>query len=312
MRGLFAAVLVCAVVPTVTAQTPALTLSAALDEASSSNLELVSLRLRRASEGRVGLEASDPRDALRASELLGEVRRAYVEVSLARTGAAAYDAQAPILLEMSHTGMAPGADGEMRVHDNVKADVFARVAATRVTWQERVRLAEIRLTAALGRPPSTTIPALAALEPGGVPTAAEQTARMRDLRLAAAADDMARSAPNPERMAAARAARDVLEAAVRRRVLEGVTRVTAARERLAIADSTLLPQMESASDAARLAYASGQGTFEAMVSSYHRLLDARMDRAGAAADLDRARVELDIAMGETSERLAQALGVERD
>jgi hypothetical protein len=208
--------------------------------------------------------------------------------------------------------MAPHADGERRLDGKVNADVFARVAAARVTWQERVRLAEVRLNAALGRPPSTTVPALVALERGSVPAAVEQTALMRDRRLAAAADDMARFASNPERLAAARAQRDVLEAAVRRRVLESVTRVTAAQERLAIAESTLLPQMELASDAARLAYASGHGAFEAMVSSYHRLLDARMDRAGAAADLDRARVELDIAMGETSERLAQALGAERD
>jgi outer membrane protein TolC len=299
MRARFASVLL--LVPALAAaQAPALTVTAALDEAVAANPELVALRLSAPLPG-----AAADRDArARAAQVLAEVRRAFVELAVARGGLALYETQAPVLLEMVDAGS--GADGDMRGHDSEQAATFARVAGTRVAWRERLRLAEIRFAASLGRPFAGELPALAPVERTAIPADAEAVALARDPRLAEARA-AAGGAASDQAVLAARARRDAAEVAVRRQVLDRIARLDAARERLAIAESTLVPSMQAAHDTARLGYAAGRAPFRNMVESYHRLLEARFDQFEAGADLDRARVELDIVMGEPTERLAAAL-----
>jgi outer membrane protein TolC len=280
------------------------TLPAALDEAVAANLELVALRHELAAQ-LSNERASEDDTRIRAAQVLAEVRRAYVELAIARAGSALYETQSPILLEMVDAGA--GADGGPSGHDSSQAAAFARVAGTRVTWREQLRLAEIRFAAALGRPLAGDLPLLAPVERTGPPADAEATAIARDLRLAGARAATADPASDPAQMAARRARQDATEAVVRREILDRLARLDAARERLAIAESTLVPSMQAAYETARLGYASGHGPFRDMVESYHRLLEARFDQLAAGADVDRARVELDIVMGETPARLAAAL-----
>jgi outer membrane protein TolC len=288
-------------------QAPALTLDLALDEASSSHPEIVVLRRHRESAEAADTEASNHQFLERGSEVLAEARRAYVELMNARSGLALYEAQAPVLLEMAHAGTGPDRADGMAGHDGSRASVFARVAAALATWRERARLAEIRLNAALGRDLGAVVPTLFAREFSEVPPDAERMALERDPQMAAADAEVARATSNTPQVELARARREVVVVRVRRRVLEALVRVNAARERLLIASTTLLPQMQLAYDSARLSYSSGRGVFGEMVDSYHRLLEARMDHANASAEYDAARVNLEIAMGETPERLAKTL-----
>jgi hypothetical protein len=302
MRALVASLLL--LVPVIAAaQAPALTMAAALDEAVAGNLELVAVRRERAVHPSNG-PAGDHDGRARVAHTLAEVRRAYVELAIARAGSALYETQAPILLEMVDAGT--GSDGERSGHDSSQAATFARVAGTRVAWRERLRLAEVRFAAAIGRPFTSELPPLAPIERTSISADAEATALARDPRLArmqAAAD----ATSDLAQMAALRARRDATEVLVRREFLDRTARFDAARERLAIAESTLVPSMQAAYETARLGYASGHGPFRDMVESYHRLLEARFDQFLAGADVDRARTELDIVIGETPERVTAAL-----
>lgn len=284
MRSFPAAIVLVVFAAAVIGQEP-LTIAAALDEAIASNPELVALR-RDAASDRLPPQ-------VRAAKVLADVRRAYVELSIARNKLELYVGQAPVLKEMANAAALQSRSGGMARHDSSEMIVnIARLAAGRVTAQEDVRVAEFRLNEVLGRRLEAPVEPIAmGEEPPAVANAIE-TALARDAQLA--------------RSPAAR--RDAVTTAVRRRVLEAQARADGARERAAIMTNTVLPQVALGFDTARGAYASHQASFFEMLDAHHRHLETLIEAAAVSADHARAVVALEIAIGETPERLARAAG----
>jgi len=292
MRWVLAATLAVVPVSRAAAQGPTLTLAAATEQAV-----------------RAQAETMQPTGTtpVRVGEVVAEIRRAFTELSVARAGLALYDAQAPILLDMGDSGSGPDPDAEMNRHDPSRAAAMARVATMRVTWRERTQLAEIRLNAALGRPLDTVIQPLAPRTFSDVPADVERTALGRSAILAEAEEQVRQTHEDAARRDAALARRDGLAAGIRRQVREAVVRVNAARERSLVSSKTLVPQMQHAYEAARLAYASARLTLMDVFDSYRLLLEARLQDVDAAGAYDRARVDLEIAIGDAPERLSSML-----
>jgi len=113
---------------------------------------------------------------------------------------------------------------------------------------------------------------------------------------------------DPQLAAASGARRDAVAIDVRRRVLEARARVDGARERALIMTTTVLPQVALGFDSARAAYTANQGGFLDLVDAHHRQLEAGVENAVMSADYERALVAFEIAVGETPERLARAVG----
>jgi outer membrane protein TolC len=287
MRGRLAAIVWLALAAPAFGQGP-LTRAAALDEATSSNHELVALRRETVPDRLAAL--------VRASQVLAEVRRAHAELVIARRTLELHVGQAPMLKEMADAAaIRPGA-GEMARHDPAAMLLdIARLSAARITAQEQVKIAELRLNALLGRRLDASVETLAVPEAATIPEDAVAIALARDPQLAVASE----------------ARRDAVAVEIRRRVLEARVRVDAARERAAIMTTAVLPQVAIAFDSARAAYATNQGGFLEMMDAHHRQLEAGVENAVRSADYERALVALDIAIGETPERLARAVGSDR-
>ena len=287
MRGVFAAIVWLAVATPVVGQEP-LSIAAALDEAISSNPELVALRRESPPDRAASL--------VRAAELLGKVRRAHAELLIARRTLELHVGQAPMLKEMANTAARRPGGGEMARHDpSAMVLDIARLSAARITAQEQVKIAELRLNALLGRRLEAPIETLAVREAPTLPENAVELALARDPRLTAAA--------NPRR--------DAVATETRRRVLEARVRVDAARERAAIITTTVLPQAAIAFEQARAAYATNHAGFLEMMDAHHRQLAAGVESASRSADYERALVAFEIAIGETPECLARAVGADR-
>ena len=286
MRAAFAAIAWLTVAVPALGQGP-LSIDAALDEAVSSNPELVALRRE---------PAPDRLSALvRAAAILSDVRRAHAELVIARRTLELHLGQAPMLKEMANTATIRPAGGEMARHDpSAMLLDIARLSAARITAQEQVKVAELTLNALLGRRLDAAVETLAVREAPALPDNAVDIALARDPSLAGASNGR----------------RDAVAANVRRRVLEARVRVDAARERAAIMTTTVLPQTTIAFDQARAAYAANQGSFLEMMDAHHRQLEAGVEAAARSADYDRALVAFEIAVGETPERLARASGRE--
>jgi outer membrane protein, heavy metal efflux system len=102
--------------------------------------------------------------AIRANEIVNEVKQAYIDLALARETTAIYDRQVPLLREMADAATlryaAGGNAGQQ--HHTVSALVdLTRVEIERVGSDERARAAEVRLNAVLGRPQDQPIGPLA-------------------------------------------------------------------------------------------------------------------------------------------------------
>jgi outer membrane protein TolC len=262
-----------------------LTIAAALDEAVASNPELRALRLEPPADRVAAL--------VRAAQILADVRRAHAELAITRRTLELHVGQAPMLREMADAAAIRPGPGEMSRHDpSAMLLDIARLSAARITAQEQVKVAELRLNAILGRPLEAPVQALAMSEAATLPEGAVAIALGRDPRLAAASN----------------ASRDAVEIEVRRRVLEARARVEGARERATIMTTTVLPQVAIAFDNARAAYTTNQAGFFEMLDAHHRQLEASVENAARAAEYERALVAFDVAMGETPERLARAVG----
>lgn len=282
MRAAFAAIAWLTLTPAL-AQEP-LSITAAVDEAVASNPELVALRREPAPDR--------PSSLVRASEILADVRRAHTELVIARRTLELHLGQAPMLKEMANAAAIRRGAGEMVRHDpSAMLLDIARLSAARMTAQEQVKIAELRLNALLGRRLEAAVEALAVREPPTPPDNAVEIALARDPRLAAA----------PQ------ARRDTVATDIRRRVLEARVRVDAARDRAAIMTTTVLPQLTIEFEHARAAYATNQGGFLEMMDAHHRQLEAGVESAARSADYERALVALEVAIGETPERLARAV-----
>ena len=282
MRAAFAVIAWLTLAPAL-AQEP-LSITAAVDEAVASNPELVALRREPAPDR--------PSSLVRASEILADVRRAHTELVIARRTLELHLGQAPMLKEMANAAAIRRGAGEMVRHDpSAMLLDIARLSAARMTAQEQVKIAELRLNALLGRRLEAAVEALAVREPPTPPDNPVEIALARDPRLAAA----------PQ------ARRDTVATDIRRRVLEARVRVDAARDRAAIMTTTVLPQLTIEFEHARAAYTTNQGGFLEMMDAHHRQLEAGVESAARSADYERALVALEVAIGETPERLARAV-----
>lgn len=115
--------------------------------------------------------------AVRANEILNDVKQAYVELLQARATAAIYDQQAPVLREMADAATLRYASGHSGQHDTVKSIVeLGRLQADVVEWHEREQTAAARLATLLGRSPADALPPLAPADLAVPDTAATQAA----------------------------------------------------------------------------------------------------------------------------------------
>ena len=104
-----------------------------------------------------------------------------------------------------------------------------------------------------------------------------------------------------KRLAAATAQRDVVITAVRRQVSESRVHVEAARDRIRVLESAVIPHIEHAWEVMQIAYTSDRGDFADLLDTQRLLLTTRMEVVSARADLARAVADLQMAMGDLSE-----------
>jgi cobalt-zinc-cadmium efflux system outer membrane protein len=100
------------------------------------------------------------------------------------------------------------------------------------------------------------------------------------------------------RVEAATARREVVASAIRRGVREAELRLEAARERVGLLATALIPHAEHAFDAARVAYSSNRGEFTEVIDSERTLLSARVEYAATRAEFELALSQLERAMGD--------------
>lgn len=104
-----------------------------------------------------------------------------------------------------------------------------------------------------------------------------------------------------KRLLAARAQRDAVTSAVRRAVHEALVRVDAARDRVRLLESSVIPHIEHAFDVARVAYASDRGEFADLLDTQRVLLSTRIEVVSARAELASAVADLEMALGDVPE-----------
>lgn len=96
---------------------------------------------------------------------------------------------------------------------------------------------------------------------------------------------------------ATRARRDALELSIRRAIREAAVKLDAARERVRLLETTVLPHITQAVDVATAAYQSNRGDYADLLDSQRLLLTTRMDMIAAQADAQRAAADLESAIG---------------
>lgn len=132
--------------------------------------------------------------AVRANEILNDVKQTYAELMLARGTAALYGQQTPVLRQMADAATLRYATGQTGQSDTVKSVVeLSRLEVDAIEWRERTRVAEARLNTLLGRVPDSPVPTLAASDLSTVDiSSAEQVALQRHPELLMAAATVAR------------------------------------------------------------------------------------------------------------------------
>lgn len=99
---------------------------------------------------------------VRANEILNEVKQAYADLALARETSAIYAREAPLIQDLAEAATLRYAAGQSGQHHTVTALLdLTRLQTERIASDERARLAEARLNAALGRPQGQRVEALA-------------------------------------------------------------------------------------------------------------------------------------------------------
>jgi outer membrane protein TolC len=84
-------------------------------------------------------------------------------------------------------------------------------------------------------------------------------------------------------------------------VQEAVIALDAARERAAIIESAVTPNVEHAFDVAQVSYAANRGQFADLLDTERVLLSTRMDLIAARGDVERANADLAMAIGNIPE-----------
>ena len=104
-------------------------------------------------------------------------------------------------------------------------------------------------------------------------------------------------AAQEKRVEAALAQRTAVELGIRRNVREAAVKLGAARERVELLETTVLPRITQAVDVATVAYQSNRGEYVDLLDSQRLLLTTRMDLLAAQADVQRAVADLESAIG---------------
>lgn len=111
-------------------------------------------------------EMSRQQVAVRANQILSEVRNAYIDLAFTRQTFALYSRQTMLLDQIAETATLRYAAGEGAQHHTVVALVeVAGVQKERITAEERAEAAEARLNTLLARPVSQPVEALEPLSP---------------------------------------------------------------------------------------------------------------------------------------------------
>ena len=118
--------------------------------------------------------------AVRAVDVLDEVRHAFVDLALAREVRTLYDGQEQVLQDMADAATLRYASGAGPQHHTVASLVdLARLERERIAADEHVQSAESRLNTALGRPVSQPVGPLAPVVTSVSPAQAEALALAR-------------------------------------------------------------------------------------------------------------------------------------
>jgi outer membrane protein TolC len=104
-------------------------------------------------------------------------------------------------------------------------------------------------------------------------------------------------AAQEKRVEAARAQRAAIELGVRKGVRQATVRLEAARDRVRLLETTVLPRINQAVDVATVAYRSNRGDYTDLLDSQRMLLTTRMELVAAQADVQRALADLALATG---------------
>ena len=146
-------------------------------------------------------DMSQQQTAVRANEILGDVRDAYIELAFTRETFGLYARQAALLNEITETATLRYAAGEGAQHHTVVALVeVANVEKERISAEERAQAAETRLNTLLGRPVSQAIEPLAPLVATVTAEEAEGRALARHPDVAMVEAEVAREEAELERL----------------------------------------------------------------------------------------------------------------
>ena len=138
-------------------------------------------------------DMSQQQVAVRANEILADVRNAYIDLAFTRKTFVLYSRQAALLGQITETATVRYAVGEGAQHHTVVALVeVAKVEKERITAEERAQTAEARLNTLLGRPVSQPVEILAPLVATVTPQQAEQRALARHPEVAMVEAEIAR------------------------------------------------------------------------------------------------------------------------
>lgn len=118
--------------------------------------------------------------ALRANQILSNLRQAYIDLAFTRDTFDLYSRQAELLQDITETATLRYAAGEGMQHHTVVALVeVAGIEKARIAAEERAQAAEARLNTLLGRPPSQPVEPLDPVIGTVTPDEVEQLALAR-------------------------------------------------------------------------------------------------------------------------------------
>ena len=153
-------------------------------------------RGKRAARVLVGERESDierQRVLVRANEILDEVRKTYTDVAVGRRTLSLFDQQAVVLRDIADAATLRYTVGEAGQHHTVTSVVeLSRLEDERIMWQGRVREAEARLNALLGRPVDAPVALRTSPARRSVPSEARRLAIERHPELAVLRAEIAR------------------------------------------------------------------------------------------------------------------------
>jgi outer membrane protein, heavy metal efflux system len=303
------------------------------------------------------VEAGAAAIPVRARDIVGDVKRTYAEIFVARKAVEITQETVDLLRQIAEGTQVRYAAGRGSQQDILKAVVeITRLHEEEVIFVEQARLAEARLNTLLGRDPGSPLgtlaepqedaelPPVADLQRLAIERQPELSMALAEIAVADAAVAVARSerrrdyfvrggymlmpgeagaftagvgitwnnapwsrgrndlAEEEARLGvqATRAAYDAAVNNLRLMVQEAYIRVEAAARRAALLRTSLVPQSSQALDVSRLAYQADRGEFLDIIDNQRMLAAARLGYYRALADLERARADLDRAVGLTA------------